>query len=226
MVPRSMRSVGEERRSFIAWTSDCPPARSRASPFASAAASFTFEGRWYLNACMSVSLRCFSVLKRTPYGLRRGRHREIFDADRIGDGVHQRGGRADCAGFAASLHAEWVVRTGRLAGVDLERRQVVGAGNAIVHERAREELSARVVLAALGKGLANALRKSAVHLAIDDHRVDDLAEIVHCGEALDLRRPGIRIDFHLAYIGAGGKREVRRIVERVFVQARLELVVR
>jgi hypothetical protein len=37
--------VGEERRSFIAWTSYWPPASSRASPFASAEASFTLEGR-------------------------------------------------------------------------------------------------------------------------------------------------------------------------------------
>ena len=55
MVPRSMMSEGEDRRSFMACTSDWPPASSFASPFTSAAAASTLDGRWYLNACMVFS---------------------------------------------------------------------------------------------------------------------------------------------------------------------------
>ncbi len=48
IMPRSTMSEGAARRSFIACTSDWPPARILASALfaASAAASFTFEGRW------------------------------------------------------------------------------------------------------------------------------------------------------------------------------------
>ena len=65
-----------------------------------------------------------------------------------------------------------------------------------------------------------------MHLALDDHRVDDLAEVVHRGEAVDPHRAGVAVDLDLADVGAGGEGEVGRVVERVLVQARLELVVR
>src|SRR5436190_17334791 len=91
MVPRSTISEGEARRSFIACTSDWPPARSFASPFASAAASFTLEGRWYLNACMVISLGCLLVLECVPDVLRRRRHRHVLHPERVGNRVHERG---------------------------------------------------------------------------------------------------------------------------------------
>src|SRR5258706_2577754 len=159
IVPRSMMSEGEARRSFIACTSDWPPASSLASPLASAAASFTLEGRWDLKACMVVSSRCFLVFQGRPHRLRRGGHARRADAQRIGDGVHERRGRADRAGFAAALHAQRIVRAGRFARVDLEIRQVGGARDAVVHERAGRELARGVVLAAFGERLADALRE-------------------------------------------------------------------
>ena len=89
------------------------------------------------------------------------------------------------------------------------------------------ELAAgRVVAAAFGERLADALRQAAVHLAFDDHRVDHLAEVVHRGKAIDAHRAGVAVDLDLADVGAGGEGEVGRVVERVLVQAGLELVVR
>ena len=129
---------GEARRSFIACTSVWPPASSLASPFASAAASFTLDGRWYLNACMSCLLtRLFCSCAAPDASAAWRASARSLHAERIGDRVHQRGGRADRAGLAAALHAERVVRARRLARVDLERRQVVGARHAVVHERCR-----------------------------------------------------------------------------------------
>src|SRR3954470_19288292 len=56
MVPRSIRSDGEDRRSFIACTRLWPPARNFPSVFFKCkdTASFALAGRWYWNACMSV----------------------------------------------------------------------------------------------------------------------------------------------------------------------------
>jgi hypothetical protein len=61
---------------------------------------------------------------------------------------------------------------------------------------------------------------------LDDHRVDDVAEVVHGGEAVDAHHAGGRVDLDLADVGAGRIGEVGRVVERGFVQARLQLVQR
>jgi hypothetical protein len=50
-------------------------------------------------------------------------------------------------------------------------------------KRAGYELAILVVVRVLAQRLADTLRNAAVHLALDDHRIDDDAEIVH-------RRPG------------------------------------
>src|SRR5688572_657883 len=155
MVPRSIRSLGAERRSFIACTRLCPPARYLPSVFcpARATASLVEDGRWYSNARMAFLLEMF------PHCLRRGRHRHVLDAERVGDRVHHRRRRADRAGLAAALHAERVVRARGLARVDLEHGHVARARQAIVHHRAGEQLAARrVVAAGLGERLADALR--------------------------------------------------------------------
>src|SRR5918999_4572372 len=104
MVPRSMRSVGEESRSFIACTRLWPPARYLPSSFfePSAMASFVLEGRWYSNACMAFLLNGF------PNRLRRRRHRHVLHAKGVGDGVHHRRGSADGAGLAAAFDPERV----------------------------------------------------------------------------------------------------------------------
>src|SRR5256885_173609 len=85
---------------------------------------------------------------------------------------------ATAAGLAAALHAQRIVRARRHRGVDVETGQVVGARHAVVHERAGHELAGIVVDAVLEQRLADALGDAAVHLALDDHRVDDLAEVV------------------------------------------------
>ena len=60
-----------------------------------------------------------------------------------------------------------------------------------------------------------------MHLALDDHRVHDIAEIVDGHEALDLGRAGRRVDLELADVGAGRVGEVGRIEERRLLHARL-----
>ena len=111
-----------------------------------------------------------------------------------------------------------------VGGVDLERRQVIGARHAVVHERAGHELAVLVVDRAFEQRLADALRDAAVHLALDDHRIDQHAEIVDRGPGDDLGVAGFRIDLDLADVAAGREGEVGRIVERALLQARLEFL--
>ena len=74
----------------------------------------------------------------------------------------------------------------RLGHADLERRQVVGPRHAVVHVARRHELAVLVVDRAFQQRLADALGDAAMHLALDDHRVDELAEIVDRRPARDL----------------------------------------
>ena len=60
-----------------------------------------------------------------------------------------------------------------------------------------EELAARIVDAVFQKRLPHALRQPAMHLALDDHRVDDAPEIVGRGERDELDRPRVPVDLHL-----------------------------
>jgi hypothetical protein len=116
---------------------------------------------------------------------------------------------------------------GRAHGVELELRKLVRARHGVVHEAAGEQLAGLVVVhAVFQQRLADALHQPAVHLALDDHRVDDGAEVVHRGEAVDAHLAGLPVDLDLADVGAARKGEVGRVVEGRFVQARLQLVER
>ena len=126
---------------------------------------------------------------------------------RVEHGVDHRRRRADRAGLAAALGAQRVVGAGRADGVELEVRQVVGPRHGVVHEGAgRAAGRFLVVHAVLHQRLADALRDAAVHLALDDHRVDDGAEVVDRGEAVDATSPVRRVDLDLADVGAGRDR--------------------
>ena len=66
----------------------------------------------------------------------------------------------------------------------------VGARHRVVHERAGHELALFVIDRVLEQRLADALRHAAVHLALDDHRIDNRAEVVDRGPArLSSTRP-------------------------------------
>ena len=65
-----------------------------------------------------------------------------------------------------------------------------------------------------------------MHLAGDDHRVDDAAEIVGRGEVDDRQMTGIGIDLDLGDIGSGRKGEILWVVERGLVEPRLQLLMR
>ncbi|MNT94557.1 hypothetical protein D3C72_2362710 [compost metagenome] len=65
-----------------------------------------------------------------------------------------------------------------------------------------------------------------MHLALHDHGVDDGAEVVHGRELVHARAARGRVNLHFADVGACRKGEVGRVVERGFVEARLQHIQR
>ena len=85
---------------------------------------------------------------------------------------------------------------------------------------AGQQLPARIVDAVLEQRLAEALCKAAVDLALDDHWVDDGADIVDAPKADDSNLAGVAIDLDLAHMSAVAEGEIRRIIDRVVLPAR------
>src|SRR5207237_556906 len=82
-------------------------------------------------------------------------------AERVGDGIGDGGRAGDRRAFARALDAEWIERRRRVAARHVDRRHRVGARGAVFHERAREELAARVVDDLFGERGADALPSAA-----------------------------------------------------------------
>ena len=86
--------------------------------------------------------------------------------------TRHRGRRGDGADFAATLDANRIVPATGALRRRRDLRQVICARNAVIHERAGEELTAhRVIDTVLAERLADALHDAAMDLALDDHRV-------------------------------------------------------
>ena len=96
-------------------------------------------------------------------------------------------------------------------------------GIAVVHQLAGDQLAVLVVDGLLVERLAQALHDAAVHLAIHEHRVDDVADIVHRHVAFDVHLPGVAIHFRHHDVRAEREREVRRLPEVRRHHARLGL---
>jgi hypothetical protein len=150
-----------------------------------------------------------------PAGAERVEHR-------IGDGCTG----TDRASFAAAFYAEGVMRTGcPFVRANDETGYIVSAGEAIVVEGAGNKLALIVIDAVFHQRLSDTLDKPAMNLALDDHRIDDFAEIVDIAwKAAQLHHARFRVDFDLGDVAAVRIGEVLRVVKRCFVQTRLQLV--
>src|SRR5438093_787055 len=93
-------------------------------------------------------------------------------------------------------------------------RATMGAGHAVVHQRAGEELAALVVHRLLVERLSGALRDAAMYLPFDDHVIDDAPDVVAAREARELDLAGFTIDLHLADLRAVRPRGRRRRLRR------------
>ncbi len=125
--------------------------------------------------------------------------------------------------WAAALHAQRIGRAGRVGHRYIERRQIARARHAIIHVAGGEQLSGVIVGRAFQQRLTNALGDPAMHLAFDDHRVDQVSKVIHRSPAFNSGGSCLRIDLHFGDMDASGKGEICRIVKRAFLQPRLNL---
>ena len=124
----------------------------------------------------------------------------------VDDGVDDRRRGPDRARFARALYAQRIGLAWNVAGREREEREVVRARHLVVAERPRQQLAvALVVDCALVQRLADPLDDAAVHLAFEHERIDDGAEVVDDGVAVDAHHPAVRIDLHLDDVAAVGK---------------------
>ena len=86
-------------------------------------------------------------------------------------------------------------------------------GHQEVHERRVEQLPGLVVGHPLVERAADALRDAAVDLALDDHRVDQVAAVVHHGVLEDRDLGGLRVGLDDHRVHAGGERRALGRVE-------------
>ena len=92
---------------------------------------------------------------------------------------------------------------------EIERRQVVGARQGVVHERSRHHLArAGIVDGVLEQRLADPLGHRAVRLAGGDHGIDQDAVIVDRGVARQGDPAGLAVDLDLDDMGAVGEGQV------------------
>src|SRR5580692_8469687 len=229
MRDMSISTGGLASRSFIVGSNVWPPASSLASAFLlsrftacrsvwgrSKVKLYIFALRNFL-ASRRVRQWAAGFLQRGPYRLRRRRHGDVFSADGVGDGVDDRGGRGDRAGLAAAFDAERIGRAPCQRCSNRHGWKVIGPRHGVVHERAGHELAPLVVNCALTQCLPYSLRDAAVDLALDNHRIDDDAEIVHRRPGDNLGVAGFRIDLDLADMATGRESEIGRVVERGFL---------
>ena len=138
-----------------------------------------------------------SACDRFPDALGRRRHVDVGDAERrerVDDRVHHRRGRGDRARLADALDAHRVRRARRDRVVELEARELGRRRHEVVGERRGQEVAVGVVDGLLEERLRDALHDAAVHLALDDERVDLVAAVVDRDVAQELDRAGLLVD--------------------------------
>ena len=117
--------------------------------------------------------------------------------------------------------------------VGLGRDRVVGGralgtsaagGHQVVGERRRAQVAVLVVDGLLEQRLGDALDDAAVHLALDDQRVDLVAAVVDGDVRQQVDRAGLRVDLDHADVGAEREREVGRVVGDLGLEVGLHAV--
>ena len=95
------------------------------------------------------------------------------------DGVRDRGRDWHGASLAGAFNALRIERGRRFDVPDADERSLPGGRKEVVEVTGGQSLPVGVVDHVLVEGVAKALGDSAVDLAVDDHRIDDGAAVVH-----------------------------------------------
>src|SRR5712692_7208012 len=141
--------------------------------------------------------------------------------ERVDYGVRNRRRRTHRCRLSDALRAEGMVRRGRGGLVGLPVRGLERRGHVVVYEAAARDVALVVVADLLVQRGADPLREAAVDLALDDHRIDDVAAVVDRDEAPDFHVARAAVDVHHADVTAEGESQVGRIVIVRRLQPRL-----
>jgi len=138
------------------------------------------------------------VAQRAPDRFRPNRQGDIAYAkmpQRIDDRIADCGGRADRSAFACPLHAEWIAGRGARKEGGAKGGNIGRPRHAVIEKARGQELPGDAVVDDMfRKRLADALRQAAVHLPLDNHRIDDHAAVVGGIKTAQLDEAGLRID--------------------------------
>src|SRR5690242_15977121 len=172
------------------------------------------------------------------YGRRRGcsgdgaphafgfeRHIDVVHAQgrqRIAHRVDHAGRGGDGAGFAHAFYTHGIHVRGGDGAVEDELRNVNRLGHGIIHQRTGDGLAIFVVDHLFIQSLAQALGDAALHLAIHQQGVDDVAAVVHGHVFLDLRFASFGVHLDRAHVRAEGEGEIGGLEEVSGFHARLE----
>src|SRR6516164_3964078 len=139
----------------------------------------------------------FGGAQRTPDRLRpdwQGYVAHPKMPERIDDGV--RDGRRGPYGpaLAAAFRPQRIAGRRRHNEGRVKRRKVIGPWQRVIHEAAGKDLPRTVINDPLGERLADALREPAVHLTLDNHRVDHHSAVIDRKEIAQRDRSSLGID--------------------------------
>src|SRR5882724_5051952 len=123
-------------------------------------------------------------------------------AQGIDHGIRDCRRRAYRRRFADSLCTERMVRRRRYGFFRLPAWRLERGRHVVVDETAAGDVAVLVVTDLLEQRRPNALGQSAMDLAVDDHRVDDVAAVVHGYETPHLDFAGAAIDVDHADVAA------------------------
>ena len=138
---------------------------------------------------------------------------------RITDGIRHRRGHADRTKLTGALGAQGCVWGRGYHAGNVEVGQLRRPRQRILRQVGGQQLAFAGVHGLLEKGLAQAVRNSTMHLAVEDLRIADRAGVMHAEDVRHLNLPGLLVNFHLGHLRAIGEVEAGGIEERCNFQA-------
>ena len=112
------------------------------------------------------------------------------------------GWAANRTDFPDAFCTDGIVGTRGDVVADFENGKSDARGACRSSKRPGQKLAAFVVLRFFVERLADALDQSSVHLSVDNHRIDDHADIVRSDHFDDFDHAGVGIDFDFADVAA------------------------
>src|ERR1700730_540895 len=102
---------------------------------------------------------------------------------------------------------------------------IVSARHAIIHEGPGQKLAGCLIVnAVFAECLADTLHESAMDLPLDDHRIDNSADVIDRDVVHERHYTRFWVNFDLRDMSSTGKRKVYRIVKRLLLEPWLQNV--